>query len=126
VSEPAPSERSGIRLARAEDVDRELGARGAQRAYRVGAEDILLVRGRDRVLRCFHNVCRHRGHELLPPGDTRTANAIKCPYHAWVYALDGRLAGASRFGDQPSFDRDAHPLVQVPVREEEGWLVIEP
>jgi Rieske 2Fe-2S family protein len=126
VSEPVPSERSWIRVARVEDVDRELEEPGSQRAYRVGTDGILLVRGRDRVLRSFYNVCRHRGHELLPPGETRTANAIKCPYHAWVYALDGRLAGASRFGDQPSFERDAHPLVQVPLRERDGWLVIEP
>lgn len=28
-------------------------------------ESIVLVRGRDKVLRAFHNVCPHRGHQLL-------------------------------------------------------------
>lgn len=28
-------------------------------------ESIVLVRGRDKVLRAFYNVCPHRGHQLL-------------------------------------------------------------
>jgi Rieske 2Fe-2S family protein len=119
-------EESSIRLARVEELDRELEDPGSQRAYRVGGDGVLLVRGRDGALRAFYNVCRHRGHELLAPGETRTSNAIKCPYHAWVYSLDGRLAGASRFGEQPSFERDAHPLVSVELHERDGWVVVEP
>jgi glycine betaine catabolism A len=119
-------EGSSIRLARVEELDRELGQPGSLRAYRLGDQGVLLTRGRDGVLRAFYNVCRHRGHELLAPGETRTASAIKCPYHAWVYALDGRLAGTSRFGDQPSFDRDAHPLIAVELREDDGWIVVRP
>jgi glycine betaine catabolism A len=110
-----------LRVARAD----ELAWPGSQRAVRVGTEGILLVRGRDGELRAFSNVCRHRGHELLAPGETRVANAIRCPYHAWVYALDGRLAGASRFGPTPSFDREDYPLIGIPVAERGGWVVAE-
>ena len=53
----------------------------------------------------FFNSCRHRGHELVPEGETRNLNAIKCPYHAWVYGLEGELAGAPRFSAIPGFDR---------------------
>ena len=35
---------------------------------------LFALRGRDGVLRGFHNVCRHRGARLLE----RTANAILC------------------------------------------------
>jgi len=63
----------------------ELANAGDQRAFRIGNEGILMVRGNDGQLRGFYNTCRHRGHELLEPGTTRNLRAIKCPYHAWVY-----------------------------------------
>lgn len=45
-------------------------------------------------MRAFYNVCQHRGHELLA-GDGST-KFITCPYHAWVYNLDGTLRRARR------------------------------
>jgi len=62
-----------------------------RRAVRVGDDAVLLVRGDDGVLRGFYNTCRHRGHELLPCGSTASGRFIACPYHSWVYSLDGRL-----------------------------------
>jgi len=52
------------------------------------------------TIRGFHNVCRHRGAQLVtePCVNRRT---ILCPYHRWGYALDGRLLAT------PSFDADA-------------------
>jgi len=97
---------------------------GDQRAFRVGREGILLVRDRDGNLRGFFNVCRHRGHELLEPGTERNLRAIKCPYHAWVYGLDGTLNGAPRFGDVAGFDKTDYPLVQARVAEWHGWVFV--
>jgi len=57
----------------------------------------IVVRGQDGVLRAFENVCRHRGSRLLEPGRCRLAKHIKCPYHSWAYALDGRLLGTPLF-----------------------------
>jgi glycine betaine catabolism A len=39
----------------------EIADPGSFRTVDVGRENVLLVRGRDRVLRAFLNVCRHRG-----------------------------------------------------------------
>ncbi len=97
---------------------------GDQRAERVGNEGVLLVRGADGELRAFFNTCRHRGHELLEPGATRRQRAIKCPYHAWVYSLDGALAGAPRFGDMSGFDKARFPLVPARVGEWRGWVFV--
>ena len=69
---------------------------GMQRADKVGDTSVLLVRGEDQVLRAFANVCRHRGHELLPCGGSTTARAITCPYHSWSYRLDGDLFNGGR------------------------------
>ncbi len=44
-------------------------------------ENIVIVRGRDNILRAFYNVCPHRGHQLLS-GEGKAKNVITCPYHA--------------------------------------------
>jgi Rieske 2Fe-2S family protein len=103
----------------------EVGQPGQQRAERVGDSTVLLVRGRDGVLRAFANVCRHRGHELLPGGGTATARAITCPYHAWSYRLDGELVAAPGYRDQPS-DPAGYPLRTVRVQEWRGYVFVDP
>jgi len=115
-------EGSWVCVGRADD----LGAPGDQMAVQVGTEGILLVRGKDGELRGYFNTCRHRGHELLACGESRNVNAIKCPYHAWVYGLDGSLKGAPRFGGVAGFDKGGYPLVDVRVREWMGWIFVNP
>jgi len=58
-------------------------------AVDVAGENVLIVRGADGTLRAFLNVCRHRGSQLCQ--GSGTVSAIRCPYHAWSYGLDGRL-----------------------------------
>jgi phenylpropionate dioxygenase-like ring-hydroxylating dioxygenase large terminal subunit len=56
-------------------------------------EQIVTVRAEDGRLRSFHNVCRHRAACLLDGPKGHCGKRIVCPYHAWTYALDGRLVG---------------------------------
>ena len=107
-------------LGRADD----LSEAGDQRAYRVGREGVLVVRGSDGTLRGFYNTCRHRGHELLGAGERRSLRAIKCPYHAWVYRLDGTLGAAPRFGDVEGFRTQDYPLIDARVEIWRGWLFV--
>jgi Rieske 2Fe-2S family protein len=105
----------------------DLPAAGDQRAVPVGAGSVLLVRGGDGVLRGYHNVCRHRGHELLAPGSGRSARGIRCPYHAWVYGLDGACRATPLFdknGDGGGLDRAEFGLLPVPVADWHGWLLV--
>jgi len=68
----------------------------------VQGQSVFACRGQDGELRAFYNVCKHRGHELLQgSGQTRS---ISCPYHAWVYGLDGRLNRARRSELIENFD----------------------
>jgi len=113
-------EGSWVCVGRAED----LSEPGDQKAVRVGGDGILLVRGRDGIVRGFFNTCRHRGHELLQAGETTNLNAIKCPYHSWVYGLDGTLNGAPRFSRVPGFDRPEYPLVEASITEWLGWVFV--
>lgn len=87
----------------------DIAAAGMQRADKVGDTTVLLVRGEDLVLRAFANVCRHRGHEILPCGGSTTARAITCPYHSWSYRLDGDLFSAAGYQGEPNFDVSEFP-----------------
>ncbi|MEO8422776.1 MAG: aromatic ring-hydroxylating dioxygenase subunit alpha [Actinomycetota bacterium] len=102
----------------------DLARPGDQQAVRVGDQGILLVRDEELRLNAFSNTCRHRGHELLEPGSHRNLRAIKCPYHAWVYGLDGTLKGAPRFGDVAGFDQAEYPLIPARVAEWHGWVFV--
>ena len=95
---------------------------GDRRVARAGSEGILLVRDLDGQLRGFFNVCRHRGHELVTEDGCANASSIRCPYHAWVYGLDGRLQGAADFAGVPGFDRADFPLTPVRLEQWHGWV----
>ena len=110
---------SWVCVGRAED----LPAPGAQRAARAGGVGVLLVRGADGQVRAFANVCRHRGHELLPAGGAACRRTVLCPYHAWTYDLDGSLRVAPGFRGADGFDPAAHGLVELPVEVWHGFLL---
>ena len=95
---------------------------GARRAVRAGQASILLTRDEAGILRGFYNVCRHRGHELLPVGATAGGSLIECPYHGWTYRADGSLKSAPRLGYRPGFTAGEHCLVPVRIEEWQGWL----
>ena len=59
-------------------------------SVQAGLNNIFIVMGRDRRLRAFHNICRHRGTQLLRAVG-HTQRAIVCPYHDWTYDLEGAL-----------------------------------
>jgi glycine betaine catabolism A len=92
-----------------------------QRAVRVGDVSALLVRDADR-LRMFANTCRHRGHELVPEGESSHRRTVQCPYHAWTYDTMGRLVGAPGFRDVLGFCPEEHGLVELPAQVWEGWV----
>ena len=102
----------------------DLASPGDQKGLQAGHESVLLVRDETGSLNAFFNVCRHRAHELLEPGVCVNRRAVKCPYHAWVYGLDGSLRGAPRFGDIGEFDPREYPLVPVRVEEWNGWVFV--
>lgn len=86
-------------------------------------ESIVIVRGRDKVLRAFYNVCPHRGHQLLT-GEGKARNVITCPYHAWAFKLDGELAHANNCENVDNFDKDSASLVSVNVCEYGGFVYV--
>ncbi len=101
----------------------ELAEANAYITRQVIGENILIVRGKDYVLRAFYNVCPHRGHELLS-GSGKAKNVITCPYHAWTFKLDGSLALARNCEHVQSFDKERATLVPLRVEEYAGFVFI--
>jgi Rieske 2Fe-2S family protein len=90
----------------------------------VGTESIIVLRDQEGGARAFYNVCRHRGTRLCEAPAGQLDATIQCPYHAWTYALDGRLLGAPSAGEIERFDKADWPLFAVPVAAWEGYLFI--
>ena len=80
-------------------------------AFTLMDQDLFVVRGRDGELRCFYNVCQHRGHTLVE--NTGRTRVLVCPYHAWTYELEGPLRAAPGAKTMPGFDKSKICLTEV-------------
>lgn len=76
----------------------------------IGGSSVIVLRGRDGRVRAWHNTCRHRGSRLCLE-EQGHANRLVCPYHQWVYELDGSLLHARQM--PPSFDASQYGLLPV-------------
>jgi glycine betaine catabolism A len=90
----------------------------------VGVESIVVLRDRAGRLRAYYNVCRHRGTKMCWEARGRLGNSIQCPYHAWTYALDGRLLAAPSADELEGFRKEDYSLHPVGVARWEGFLFI--
>ena len=91
---------------------------GDYQTFDVLGESIVCLRGEDGAVRSFHNVCRHRASRLADGAAGNCGRRLVCPYHAWSYGLDGRLAHAPRWQGFPAADLDGVALTPV---EQEVW-----
>jgi len=66
---------------------------GDYRAMRIAGEPVIICKGKGGELTAFSNVCKHRGVEVTPVG-SGNAKEFSCPYHGWLYDLEGKLVGA--------------------------------
>ena len=89
----------------------------------IAGESVIVTRDQRSQVSGFYNVCRHRGTRLREHACGH-ASAIQCPYHAWTYALDGRLIGAPHMDDVPGFDKADYSLHRVNLGLWEGFIFV--
>ena len=89
----------------------------------VAGESLIIVRDKHGGVHGFYNVCRHRGSRLIEIRNGQCA-AIQCPYHAWTYALDGRLLGAPQMDEVSGFDKTDYSLHAVNLALWEGFIFV--
>jgi choline monooxygenase len=89
---------------------------------------LVMVRDQHDRARVFHNVCRHRGMQLVAEaGDAGLV--IRCPYHKWGYDLSGQLKTTPNIGgmgihEVAGFDCVDHALTGVRCDESMGVVFI--
>jgi choline monooxygenase len=98
----------------------ELPSVGDYRVVDTVGGQVILLRGNDGSIRALANACRHRGTQLL--AGEGSCRSIVCPYHSWVYDLDGRLKRAPGMDGIEGFDPDAHRLIELRMEDWAGYL----
>ncbi|MCH4152288.1 MAG: Rieske 2Fe-2S domain-containing protein [Sphingobium sp.] len=91
---------------------------------RVGARELLMVRGKDGELRAFLNICRHKGGTVCRER-SGNASTFRCLYHSWTYTTQGKLAGVALKESYASgFDKDRFSLYPVRLESYRGLIFI--
>ena len=88
---------------------------------RMPRNNIIVVRQRDRSVKAFVNVCRHRG-AMLEERDKGRCRIFSCGYHRWSYDPDGSLRAVTRDSTFGEIDRSRYGLVELPCAERHGFI----
>ena len=86
-------------------------------------DQLIVIRGRDDELRAFHNVCRHRGTAVAEEQCGKVVR-LQCPYHAWIYDLDGGLIRAKHTDGLEDFSFETFSLVGVRCEVWQGFVFL--
>jgi phenylpropionate dioxygenase-like ring-hydroxylating dioxygenase large terminal subunit len=89
--------------------------------FKIGGEQIIVIRENSTSVRAFFNVCRHRGSTICQ-AQSGNAPRLVCPYHAWTFGLDGRLISARLMAQD--FDKSENGLFACHVRVFHGLIFI--
>ena len=102
----------------------DLPAPGDWLTFDMLGERAMVIRGRDGVVRAFHNLCRHRGARVVDGDSGHCKGALVCPFHGWVYNLDGTLRGPARPETFGEMDRDRFGLKPVEMEIWQGFVFL--
>jgi choline monooxygenase len=88
----------------------------------VAGEPLLIVRDKEKTLRAFSNVCRHRAGPIALGSGCK--NVMRCQYHGWTYTLDGRLIGTPDVEGVEFFDRSTMGMFPVRLETWEKFIFV--
>lgn len=94
---------------------------GDFRVFSAAGESAIIVRGKDGMLKAFANVCRHRGSLVCLEAHGHV-DKFTCPYHGWMYDIDGNLIAARNM--PADFDKKDFGLKPVSIDVVSGLIFI--
>lgn len=92
--------------------------------YDLLGERAVVMRGQDGVVRAFHNLCRHRGARVVDGTQGSCKGSVVCPFHGWVYNLDGTLRGASQPKAFGALNREEFGLKPIEMQSFHGFIFL--
>lgn len=90
---------------------------------------IIVIRGKDDVIRAFHNVCPHRGNKMVWQDDPFQESAGKtpvlyCRFHGWRFDHEGALIAPTRKDLLLDFDGSKCRVPSIQCEVWEGFIFI--
>lgn len=116
LEQEAIFKRAWLNISRVEETP-EIGS-FITRQIEAADASLLLVKDHDGAIRAFHNLCRRRGHPVVP-ADFRatelrsTGDEFECRHCGWRYGLDGKLLSrpdGDNFADLNAADYSLVPV----------------
>ena len=87
-------------------------------------ERAVIIKGKDGVIRAFHNLCRHRGSRVVAQERGVCKSAMVCPFHGWSFNLDGSLRGVAQPRSFPELDPKQWGLKPIECEIWKGFIFI--
>jgi Rieske 2Fe-2S family protein len=104
----------------------ELKIPGDYLTLQAGLNNIFVIKASDGEMFAFHNMCRHRGTQLIE-GKGNKRNKLVCPYHDWTYDLKGNLLSLPKAKKElPNLDKTCHGLKKANVGIWRGMIWVHP
>jgi phenylpropionate dioxygenase-like ring-hydroxylating dioxygenase large terminal subunit len=97
---------------------------GSWLAFDIVGERAVIVRGKDGIIRAFHNVCRHRGSRVVAGERGRCKSAMVCPFHGWSYNLDGTIRAVPQVKTFPKLDPKTDGLTALDCEVWQGFVFV--
>lgn len=92
--------------------------------YDVGDLSALIMRTESGKIKAYYNACMHRGTQLKEPGSCGFSNDIRCPFHGWIWNLEGELTRLPQEWDFPHASKETHKLAEVKVDTWAGFVFV--
>ena len=101
---------------------------GDHMVYEIGDYSFIITRTDSGEVKAFYNSCLHRGTQLRPGRDEEgyplSGNDFRCPFHAWIWNMDGTLKDLPCDWDFPHMDKAKMNLPEAKVGLWGGFVFI--
>ncbi len=105
----------------------DLKEAGDYLTVQAGLNNIFVLLGEDDELKAYHNICRHKGTQLLRAVG-KVGKVITCPYHDWAYSsANGKLLSVPKEKDEfCDIDKDCLSLKKASIGIFRGMYFVHP